>query len=71
MKATLEFELPEEKSELRLALSGVTMICAICDADRVLRAFEKYSDGTIEEAEKAIESAREILCDVQGRIDVE
>ncbi len=42
MKTTLEFNLPDEKEELALALKGQVYLCAIHDILNYLRNRRKY-----------------------------
>ena len=69
MKATLEFELPEERTEYLQAVHAIDMIIAITNADNKLRGYVKYGDGTIQEAERVIDETRDILCEWHNLID--
>lgn len=44
MKATLEFDLPEEQYEHRLALDGGKWMSAIHELDEWMRTTEKHAD---------------------------
>jgi len=62
MKAKLEYQLPEEETEYKLAVNGGSYYAILCDLDCWLRKLIKY-DGTIskdtraayEECRKAID----------------
>ena len=43
MKATLEFNLPEEKDEYDFANNGVNYYCALTEFDNWLRSEYKYN----------------------------
>lgn len=47
MKATLTFDLPEDRNEHIAALKGVDSILALDDLDNVLRDFTKYDGGEL------------------------
>ena len=51
MKATLEFSLPEEEAEHRLALDGAKWQGVVASLDQKLRSLEKYHEG--EDSERA------------------
>ena len=62
MKATLEFDLPDESEEHRIALSGQAMLSVLWDMDQWLRARVKWSgEEDPEERIQAFEDAREQL----------
>lgn len=45
MKAILEFNLPEEQEEYKLARNGLNLSCAVWDYDQeVLRSIVKYNN---------------------------
>lgn len=44
MKATLEFDLPEEREEHKLALDGGKWMSAIHELDEWMRTTEKHTD---------------------------
>jgi hypothetical protein len=43
MKATLEFNLPEEKDEFNYATKGINYYSALCEFDQWLRSEYKYN----------------------------
>jgi hypothetical protein len=43
MKATLEFNLPEEKDEFNFASNGLNYYCALVEFDQWLRSEYKYN----------------------------
>jgi len=59
--ATLTFTLPEEAEELDLARKGVDWRIVVEDMDGYLRGRMKYEDGLHEEADKALDAARQKL----------
>ena len=62
MKATLEFNIPEENEEFLLAVHGSDWQHVVWQMDQWLRSRTKYaSDDMPEEAYKAYETAREEL----------
>lgn len=44
MKATLEFNLPEDDEDLRVAQDGWKWRLALCDLDEELRGMVKYAE---------------------------
>jgi len=60
-KVTIEFDSLEDREGMLAAVLSQDILIAMHDADNRLRAYQKYSNGTLEEAEKAIEEARDIL----------
>jgi hypothetical protein len=54
MKAILEFNLPDEDGEHKIAIRGGEFYCAILAIERVIREHYKY-DKKIEDAFKEIE----------------
>ena len=67
MKATLEFNLPEDQSEFDLAVNGAKAQVALWEMDQWLRAQykympdEEYSADKYETFEKCREQLREIM----------
>lgn len=63
MKSILEFDLPEEQDEHRVALDGYKWKCAMEELDQYYRGIVKYGDDEIaaEHAEKVRDKLREIL----------
>ena len=65
MKATLEFNLPEEQSDFDLAVNGAKAQSALCDMDQWLRSQTKYApDDMSEDTFKAFELCREQLREI-------
>ena len=59
MKATLEFDLPDDAEEHRLAVGGATFLAVLWDLDQWLRARVKWSgEDDPEERLQAFEDAR-------------
>ena len=44
MRATLEFELPEDRVEHRRAVQAIDLYLVLCDFERYLRGQEKHAD---------------------------
>ena len=62
MKATLEFNLPEDQPEFNNAIKGGDWKHVCWEMDQYLRRNTKYaSDDTNEEALQALKNAREFL----------
>jgi hypothetical protein len=63
MKATLEFNLPEDQAEFELAVNGSKMYSVLWDMDQWLRAQYKYMPDTEYSADKyeTYEKCREHL----------
>lgn len=67
MKAVLEFTLPEESEEHRLALSAGAYYAIISELDSWLRGLEKYGDvDTIR-----IEEVRRKIAELSNRYGVD
>jgi len=47
MKATLEFQLPEEEDEYTAAVKGTASLCVLDELLRELRAAIKYNSGPL------------------------
>jgi hypothetical protein len=66
MKATLEFNLPEESEEFELARNGAKLSCAVSDFQNYLRSKIKYdelSDEQLAVYEEVREKLFEMLVD--------
>jgi hypothetical protein len=61
MKAILEFDLPDEQHEHKLAIDGQKWSCAMWDIDQHLRSILKYEDNISEEVYDKVDSIREKL----------
>ena len=62
MKATLEFNLPEDSHEFDMATQGAAMHSVLWDMDQWLRSQTKYApDDMSEDTHKAFELCREQL----------
>jgi hypothetical protein len=72
MKATLEYNLPEDKHDFDLAIQGATMYSALWDISQELRTLWKYEELS-EEEWKMVERIRdkfyEILDENQIKLD--
>ena len=60
MKAILEFNLPEEAYEHRMAIDGISWKYVVSEMDEYLRSQIKYQELP-EEADKTLQAARDYL----------
>jgi len=58
MKATLEFNLPDDRSEHELAIAGPKLLSVLWELDQWLRARVKYEDHKFATPDEALEAAR-------------
>jgi hypothetical protein len=66
MKATLTFDLPEEKSDHAYALAGVDALLVISDILSVCRAKLKYDSGEFKDCDDAtIEKVRDFIVELK------
>jgi hypothetical protein len=66
MKATLEFNLPEERPDLDYALAGVDALLVISDILSVCRAKLKYDSGEFKDCDDAtIEKVRDFIVELK------
>lgn len=63
MKAILEFTLPDEQAEFRLAQQGGAYRAVVEDIDGWLRSHLKYDDDLHPDVRSALESVLEFLYD--------
>ena len=61
MRATLEFDLPEERSEHLAAVHAGMLLSAMEETDQLLRGYLKHGVPDLVEATKVMEQARSIL----------
>ena len=61
MTATLTFQLPEEAEDLDLARKGSDWRIVVGDLDAYLRGRLKYEEDLSEEADTAVDAARQKL----------
>ena len=61
MKALLEFDLPEEQDEHRVALDGVKWRAVVNDIANKMRSALKYDDDLTPESSACLENLREEL----------
>ena len=63
-RAILEFDVPEEEREFRLAVDGPEVVFAVGDALNGIRSLLKYQSDTLSEGEQAgLERARDLVID--------
>ena len=69
MKAILEFSLPEEKEELKLAQNGITYYCKLEEIMTYFRNEIKYnSDNYTQEQLSLLEDLKQKVYDIVGDI---
>jgi hypothetical protein len=67
VKATLEFDLPEEREEFELASNGIRWMCVLNDVDETLRSCIKHGHEF-----KSVDDALErIRCVINERMSDE
>lgn len=66
-KAILEFNLPEEQEDHKIALHGLDYKIALEDMENYLRGRLKY-EGLSEEVRNALQEARDHLCSLTFEI---
>ena len=69
MKATLEFNLPDEQAEHYCAIKGADMLNVLWDIRLKLRGMLKYDELTNEQYE-IVENIQEYLIDILNENDV-
>jgi hypothetical protein len=72
MKATIEFNLPEDQAEFDLATQGSNMYSALWDISQELRTLWKYEELSDQEwkmVERIRDKFHEILDDHQIKLD--
>ena len=71
MKATLEFNLPDDSEEHQVAVKAKELYLSLWDIDQWLRSKIKYSeDGAFESPIDALEKAREELREIMVKYNV-
>jgi hypothetical protein len=61
MKATLEFNLPEEQEQYRMACLGPNVFFAIADFDNKLRSWSKHGGHDFNDPDEAVSEIRKLL----------
>ena len=69
MKATLEFNIPEEREEFNAACYAMDLRLALNDVDQKLRALLKHGTPNDESAEVAQE-CRQIIGEIMAKVEV-
>ena len=67
MKATLEFNLPEDRDDFNYATNGFNYYMALVEMDEWLRSEYKYNDN--EEMYEVREKLREIILENNVKLD--
>lgn len=65
MKVTLEFDLPEERTEAELAMASGDLYSTLRQVDQILRTFLKHDLDPF----AAATECRSIISDVIGRLE--
>ena len=71
MKSTLEFNLPEEKDELMLALKGAELSIVIDKLLHYIRSEIKHKDDIEQSRQQTLEDVRQNLLDLMNEYSVE
>lgn len=66
MKAVLEFNLPEDNDDFKLATRASKLFCIIWDLKNEVRKRWKYSEYKHDETSKEIEELYTAICDIIG-----
>jgi len=66
MKATLEFELPEDEAELKISVQAMELLCSLRDFYDRLRTLKKHGHG-YQSADEAIDCLLSDYCDAMQR----
>ena len=69
MKATLEFELPEEEEDLQHALHALDWALVVWDLDQDLRSYLKHGND-FKSVDEALEVVRERLYDLLEKYNI-
>lgn len=69
MKATLEFEIPEERTEHLCAVNSMALYSAIIDADNRLRSILKHDNYQNLTVENLAHELRDLFIDALGLIE--
>ena len=59
MKATLNFDLPEDSFEFQCAINGIALRRSICDFQEYMRQLYKYNQAISEEEKQLVQHLRE------------
>ncbi len=70
MRATLEFELPEEKNDLLLSLKATELSIVIERLLQYIRAEIKYKEDVIQSRHETLEDIRKNLWDLLDEYEV-
>ena len=71
MKAKLEFNLPEDNDEFKLATQGNAMYSVLWEIDQWLRSNTKYApDTTSSDTYKAYETCRDKLREIMSESNI-
>jgi len=71
MKATLEFNLPEEQSEFETATKGSSMLVLLSDLFEEIRSNLKYDSGAFKDYDKdTLEEVRNYIQDKMRSLNI-
>jgi hypothetical protein len=65
MKATLQFDLPEESHEFRCATAGVELASALIDIDQILRSVTKHGRDPVE----SVQTCRSLIAQALQKVE--
>lgn len=68
MKATLEFQLPEEEEFYRQAAAAQEAFCLLAEIDTHLRSVVKHGAGGYKSAEELAEHIRSDIAEILDRV---
>lgn len=65
MKASLEFNLPEEQHEFKCATAGTELASALIDIDQVLRSVTKHGRDPVE----SVQTCRSLIAQALQKVE--
>ena len=65
MKATLQFDLPEESHEFRCATAGTELVSTLMDIDQILRSVTKHGRDPVE----SVQTCRSLIAQVLEKVE--
>ena len=71
MKATLEFDLPDDKYEFKMALLGSTYAAVVVELDQHLRWKVKYDEDLPEAHREVLDGVRTRLWEILNAYDLD
>jgi ribosome recycling factor len=68
MKATLEFDLPADNCEFKIATESLNLSVAVAAAIEEARQYFKYVKASQETAEDALQRIRDLLAEAMSKL---